>query len=284
VLSRVARSVLERFLSAPKYEVVPLPGVVEQMPWIPAGATVAVTASPRRGLGATLQVGEQLQRAGFAVVAHIAARLIPDRPALRELLGGLAAAGIDRAFVVGGDADAAGEFGGGLDLLHAFAEGGHHFREIGIPCYPQGHPTIPTERLLTDLEAKAPFADYMTSQLCFDAGALAGWVRERRQAGIRLPIDIGVAGATEIRRLLRISLSIGVRDARRFLAANSPLIGLFLRRGGYQPDHLLEALAPLLADRQAGVRQLHLYTFNDVRSTEAWRQRYLSGLSVARAD
>jgi methylenetetrahydrofolate reductase (NADPH) len=280
----VARSALERFVSAPKYEVVPLPGVVEQLPYLPAGAVVAVTASPRRGLAATLQVGEQLQRAGFVVVAHIAARMVADRAALRELLAGLSAAGIDRAFVVGGDVGAAGEFADGLALLRAFAEGGHHFREIGIPCYPQGHPSIPTARLLADLEAKAPFADYMTTQLCFDAPALAAWIRKRQGAGIRLPIDIGVAGAAEIRRLLRISLSIGVRDARRFLAGNSPLIGRFLRRGGYRPDGLLEALAPLLADPHAGVRQLHLYTFNDVRSTEAWRQRYLSSLRVARAD
>jgi methylenetetrahydrofolate reductase (NADPH) len=284
VSSRAAQFALERFVAAPKYEVVPLPGIIEQLPHIPAGATVAVTASPRRGLGATLQIGEQLQRAGFVVVAHIAARSVDGRAALRELLAGLRAAGIERAFVVGGDAETAGEFADGLALLRAFADAGHTFRELGIPCYPQGHPAIPPERLLADLEAKTPFADYMTTQLCFDAAALADWIRARRSAGNRLPVDIGVAGAAEIRRLLRISLSIGVRDARRFLAANTPLVGRFLRRGGYRPDSLLEALAPLLADPDAGVRQLHLYTFNDVRSTEAWRQRYLSSLRVARAD
>ena len=42
-------------------------------------------------------------------------------------------------------------------------------REIGVPCYPQGHPTIPDETLLAALTAKAPLVDYMTTQMCFDA-------------------------------------------------------------------------------------------------------------------
>lgn len=277
-LGRVARSALVRLVAAPKFEVVPVQGVIAQIDLIPAGATVAVIASPRRGLDATVRIGEQLQRAGFAVVAHIAARLVADRARLRALLGELREAGIERAFVVGGDAAATGEYADGLALLQAMAELGHHFRELGVPCYPQGHPAIPDEALLRDLESKQAFADYMTTQLCFDADALASWTRARRREGNALPVDIGVAGAAELGRLLRISLSIGVRDAGRFLAGNKPLIGRLLRPGGYEPNRLLEALAPLLADPAARVRQLHLYTFNDLRSTEAWRHRYLKEL------
>ena len=36
-------------------------------------------------------------------------------------------------------------------------------------------------------------------------------------------------------------------------------------------DGILEGLAPLLADPAARVAGLHLYTFNAVEATEAWR-------------
>ena len=46
-----------------------------------------------------------------------------------------------------------------------------------------------------------------------------------------------------------------------------------LRPGGYRPDGLLEGLVPRIADPLADIRAIHLYTFNQVESTEAWRRR-----------
>jgi hypothetical protein len=43
---------------------------------------------------------------------------------------------------------------------------------------------------------------------------------------------------------------------------------------------LLDQLAPLYGDPVADVRWVHLYTFNQVETTEAWRRRYLDGLAV----
>jgi hypothetical protein len=39
-------------------------------------------------------------------------------------------------------------------------------------------------------------------------------------------------------------------------------------------------MAPLLADPTAGVTGFHLYTFNAVEATEAWRQSMLDGLAT----
>ncbi len=205
--------------------------------------------------------------------------MIRDRAHLRGLLASLAAAGIRQVFVVGGDSAQPGDFPDGLSLLRAMAELGHPFTEIGIPGYPQGHPTIPEDRLLAGLADKQPFATSMTTQLCFDAGALRRWLLARRAAGITLPLVLGIAGVAELHRLIEISARIGVRDSRRFVSKNSALIGRFLRPGGYRPDGLLAALVPLLVDPIADVQGVHLYTFNQVETTEEWRQAYLAGLA-----
>jgi methylenetetrahydrofolate reductase (NADPH) len=48
----------------------------------------------------------------------------------------------------------------------------------------------------------------------------------------------------------------------------------------YRPNGLLEAVAPVIADPAAGIADLHVYTFNQVASTEAWRLEYLATLGT----
>jgi methylenetetrahydrofolate reductase (NADPH) len=275
-----ARGALADVLTAPLFELVPLRNVDGQARFLPAGATVSVTASPAKGIEATVEVSTRLAEQGFRVVPHLSARMIRDRAHLRSVLGGLDAAGIDQAFVVGGDSDQPGDFPDGLSLLRAMAEVGHHLTEIGVPGYPEGHPTIPEDRLLAALAEKQRYATSMTTQMCFDAPAIRSWLLARRTAGISLPVILGIPGVAELHRLIQISARIGVRDSRRFLSKNTSLVGRYLRPGGYRPDGLLAAIAPLLLDPVADVQGLHLYTFNQVETTEAWRQAYLARLAA----
>ena len=275
-----ARAALVALLERPKFELIPLRNAVDQAAFLPAGATVSVTASPGRGIEATIELCERLAGAGFQAVPHLAARMIADRRHLRTVLDRMTAAGVARAFVVGGDADRPGVFLDGLGLLRALAGLEHQLVEIGVPCYPQGHPDIPDERLLEALADKAPYVQYMTTQMCFDPGALGRWLALRRADGIRLPVQVGLPGVAELHRLMLISARIGVADSRRFLAKNGRLVGRLVRPGGYSPHRLLEDLAPTFADPAADVRGLHIYTFNEVQATEALRREYLAWLAA----
>jgi methylenetetrahydrofolate reductase (NADPH) len=274
------RAALAGVLASPTFELIPLRNAVDLSAAIPEGSTVSVTASPARGLEATVELSVALEAAGFRAVPHLSARQVRDRDHLRTLLGRLRDAGVDRAFVVGGDAVEPGDYADGLSLLQAIADLGMGPREIGIGCYPQGHPIIPDDVLLRALREKAPFASYMTTQLCFDAPAIARFIAARRAEGISLPVKIGIPGVAEVAKLMAISARIGVRDTRRFLLKNTRFVGQLLTSGGvYRPTGLLENLAPLIAEPGAGVIGLHLYTFNQVASTEAWRRDLLVALS-----
>jgi methylenetetrahydrofolate reductase (NADPH) len=271
-----------RVLEAPTFELIPLRNAMDQAALLPAGATVSVTASPAKGIEATIALCEQLQAHGFRAVPHVSARMIRDRAHLVDLVGWLEGAGVDRAFVVGGDAKEPGAYPDGLALLREMAEIGHPLGEIGIPAYPQGHPFIPDGRLLEALRAKAAFATYMTTQLCFDPAAIGGWLAARRAEGIVLPVHLGVPGVAEPQKLLTIAARIGVADTHRFLVKNVRFVTRLVRSGGfYRPDGLLEGLAPVIADPDAGIVDLHLYTFNDVAAMEAWRRSYLDRLGAA---
>lgn len=275
------RAALAGVLADPTFELIPLKNVLDQAAALPPGAKVSVTSSPARGIEATVELSVALEAAGFRAVPHLSARQIRDRDHLRELLRRLADAGIDRAFVVGGDEEHPGDYADGLALLLAMADLGNGPREIGIACYPQGHAVIPDDALLRALRDKAPFASYMTTQLCFDATAIARYIAARREEGISLPVKIGIPGVAEVPKLMSISARIGVRDTGRFLMKNSRFVGQLLTSGGiYRPTGLLENLAPLIAERPAGVVALHVYTFNQMRSTESWRRDYLAALTT----
>ena len=62
------RDALARVLASPTFELVPLKNAMDQAALLPPGSTVSVTASPAKGLEATVALSEQLQSAGFRAV------------------------------------------------------------------------------------------------------------------------------------------------------------------------------------------------------------------------
>ena len=271
---------LARVLEDPTFELIPLKNVREQAAALPRGATVSVTASPGKGIEATVELAIELEATGLRTIPHLSARMIRDRAHLAVLLDRLEDAGIDRAFVVGGDADEPGEFLDGLSLLRAMADLGRLPKELGCPCYPQGHPDIPDEALAQALRDKAPLVQYMTTQLCFDPKAIASFIADLRAEGIHLPVKLGIPGVAEVPKLLSISARIGVKDASKFVLRNYRFVGQLLRSGGtYKPTDLMRKLAPVIADPAARVIGLHVYTFNNVAATEEWRREAAADLA-----
>ena len=272
---------LAALLSNPIYELVPIRGMEQAAAALPPHASVTVTASPRLGIGATLDAAEWLAAHGHDVSPHIAARSIHDRAHLADIVARIRNAGIRKAFIVGGDGDAVGEFRDGLTLLQALEPLGGWLEEIGVPSYPEGHPTITDSVLLNDLRAKQRFAHAMTTQMSFNPEAVATWIRRVRDAGITLPIHLGVPGVLPLRKLMTIAARIGVADSTRYLLKHRSLLGHLVQGGAFGADALLTGLASTLADAGANIRALHLFTMNQVAETVEWQRAMLSELRSA---
>jgi methylenetetrahydrofolate reductase (NADPH) len=63
-------------------------------------------------------------------------------------------------------------------------------------------------------------------------------------------------------------------ESTRFLRHNRNVLARVLTRR-FKPDRLLRDLTPVVTDPAANVGGFHLYTFNEVGSTERWRRRTL---------
>src|SRR5690242_18913853 len=203
-LEAEASAALRAALADPIFELLPLKSLPDQVPHLPKGALVSVTASPNKGIDATLDWAARLQADGFRAIPHLSARMIASRAVLAGLLERAREAALTRAFVVGGDADEPGEYLDGLSLLRAMTELGQPFETIGCPAYPQGHPGIPDAALAQALIDKAPYVHHVTTLMDFSADAVAGWVRARRAEGFHPEVVVGVPGVADPQKLLSI--------------------------------------------------------------------------------
>jgi methylenetetrahydrofolate reductase (NADPH) len=281
--NRDAQPVVTDALRRPRYEVIPLQGVEDQViEHVPKDVKVTVTASPTKGIESTLELAERLSEQGYESVPHLSARLIRDDAHLEEIIGRLRASGIRDAFVVAGDAEEpAGKFAGASELLAAMEELGHGLDEIGITGYPESHPFISDADTIRAMYEKEPYATYIVSQICFDAEVIAAWARRVRRRGVGLPIYVGLPGVVSRQKLLQISRGVGLGESARFLKKYGNWLARFFLPGGYSPDHLMEGLASSFVDPKSNVQGFHVYTFNELAKTEAWRREKLGGMGAA---
>ena len=271
------------FLRAPRYEVLPTDDVEERLlASVPREVTITVTASPRRGIDATVSLAERLSAHGYQVVPHVSARLIKDQVHLRDVLDRVAAMGKGEIFVVAGDAkEPAGEFPDSVSLLTALMNEPHGLREIGVTGYPERHSFIDDDLTIQAMWDKRRIATYIVSNLCFDPRVVKRWVARVRRRGVQLPIHIGLAGVADPAKLLRISTRIGVLDSARFLRGHTNWFMRMVQPGGYDPGRFTAGLMPDLAAPDRKVVGLHVFTFNEIEPTERWRQETLAQLLAA---
>jgi len=276
------RRALAAFLRSPRYEVLPTDDVEERvLATVPREVTMTVTASPRRGIEATIRLAERLAGHGYQVVPHISARLIRDESHLREVLGRVAALGRNEIFVIAGDAkEPAGQFPDSVSLLTALMSEPHGMREIGVTGYPERHSFIDDDLTIQAMWDKRRVATYIVSNLCFDPRVVKRWVARVRRRGVQLPIHIGLAGVADPAKLLRISTRIGIVDSARFLKGHSNWFLRMVQPGGYDPGRFTAGLLPDLAAPDRKVAGLHLFTFNEIEPTERWRQETLALLAA----
>ncbi|KAA9165652.1 5,10-methylenetetrahydrofolate reductase [Amycolatopsis acidicola] len=247
---------------------------------VPAEVPLTVTVTEAKGLEATLDLSSALRAHGYQVSPHIAARMVKNETHAEDIATQLADAGIDRVFVIGGDAPVpVGEFTEALDVLRVFADTGT-FQRTGIGGYPEGHAKIGNRELDTALAAKAPLATHVITQICFDAKTTLDWARRVYRDHPELEVTIGVPAPVSRQKLMRIAGGIGLGQSARFLRKQQNVIRKLIRPGGYRPDKLLRAFEPRLGEPDLNITGIHLFTFNELHGAEAWRQALLARLDA----
>jgi methylenetetrahydrofolate reductase (NADPH) len=270
--------VVKATLRSARYEVLPTAKIeAAVIDSVPRDVTLTVTASPAKGIGATLDLTERLIGHGYPVVPHLAARMISGPAELEAIVARLKGLGIDDVFCPAGDADPpAGEYTGSVAMLEHLTSMGRPFGHVGITGYPESHPAIEDDITIQSMWDKRAHGTYVVSNLCFDAATIHAWLKRMRRRGITLPVLIGLPGPVERAKLLSMATKIGVGQSVKFLSSHVSTFARIAAPGGYSPERFLQKSAGFLADETMNVTGLHMFTFNQVAETEAWRQQLLT--------
>lgn len=266
-----------RLLEAARYEVLPTATIEAKIvDAVPTSVTLTVTASPAKPLASTLDLTERLRAHGYDVVPHLAARMISGGAELTDIVQRLTSIGVTKVFVPGGDADPVGEYHSSLDLLEDLKELGRPFAQVGITGYPESHPSIDDDVTVQSMWDKRRHATHIVSNMTFDPKLVTAWVGRLRRRGVQMPVLIGMPGPIERAKLLAMGSKIGVGESLKFLTKQRKVFTR-IAAPGFTPESFIDRLTKVADDPAMKVEGLHLFTFNQVAETEAWRQRLLHG-------
>ncbi len=262
-----------------KLELVPMKSLDRAIDELLPNSKISMTCSPAKSIDDTLDETAKLVAAGHTVIPHISARMVQTPAHLSEIVARIHEIGTREIFVVGGDADPPGCFFDALQFLDAFLGLDPNVDHIGFPAYPDTHPFISLDALHEALHTKqAMILDsdrtaHASTQMCFSADQIRTWLTAERAAGLTIPVHLGIPGVIDKTKLMTMGVRLGVGTSLRYLSKNRKAIGKMMTQRAFQPDQLLRPLADDLIE--LGIDGIHLYTFNQVAATEAWRQRIL---------
>lgn len=278
---------LRELIEEAKIELIPMKSLERAVGELRPSSRISMTCSPAKSIEATLDECALLIAAGHHVTPHISARMVQSPEHLVAIRDRLCELAIREIFVVGGDADPPGCFFDAIEFLTAFlalddADGpaGRTVDHVGYTSYPDTHPFITNEQLHEALHVKQEMilasgrTAHVSTQMCFSPDQIRDWLRHERAAGFTVPVHLGVPGVIDRTRLMTMGVRLGVGTSLRYLKKNRRALGRMMTQRSFEPDALLRPLAPHLDE--LGIGGIHLYTFNQVESTEAWRTRTLA--------
>ncbi|MCP3673144.1 MAG: methylenetetrahydrofolate reductase [Gammaproteobacteria bacterium] len=279
-LSEEQKMTLKNSLQDSYMEVFPTPTIESKLDDLQQGSYIAVTCSPVKGIDETLEMTERLVHRGFKVIPHVAAKMVRDKAHLTEIITRINDLSIDSLFVPGGDAKKpAGIYHTAFELLQDIAEIDHNITHIGVAAHPEGHPMVDDDLLLKELLKKQEYANYLVTQMCFDAKLIAEWIKKIREYGITLPVWLGIPGTSQRGSLLKTSLRIGVGNSLKYLKNHKKIATKLLLTKEYRPDNLLLELASCINDPYFNIEGHHIYCFNAVDKAEGWRNEFMNNLN-----
>jgi methylenetetrahydrofolate reductase (NADPH) len=211
------------------------------------------------------------QEHGLDAVPHISC-MGGTREEIGQLLQMYRALGCNRLVALRGDLPSGmarmGDFRFASDLVAFIREThGDHFR-IEVGCYPETHPQADDAHVdMRHFKAKVDAgADSAITQYFFNADAYFRFVDEARAAGISIPIIPGIMPIANFSQLRRFSEVCGAEIPR--------WIGKRMQAYGDDADSIKEFAADIVATMcrrliDAGVPELHFYTLNVSRPTQA---------------
>ncbi len=257
--------------------------------FLPAGMRVYIAHIDGTPIDDMVATAKRLTDDGYAVMPHVPARLIRDKAMLEDWISRYVnEAGVSQALLLaGGLTSPRGELDSSLQLLETGLFGRYGFKRLHVAGHPEGNKDIDrdgttrlADRALKFKQAYSENSDAemaIVTQFAFDAGSITRWAVRIAEAGVTLPIHLGVAGPTKLQTLIKFAISCGVGPSLSVLQRRAMDLSKLLVP--YEPDEFLTEIANYKAIHpQSLIEQIHVFPLGGIRASADWvNERVLKG-------
>lgn len=260
------------------------PGVAPKIPSfaaiLPAGTAVYVTNLPGTDVRAVMDVCRRLGTEGMRPIPHLAARGVRSRSELASWLGrAVGEAGVRDILLIAGSGDRpVGPYRDTLDVLETGLLEQAGLSGFGVAGHPEGHPNADMATLIAATRRKQAFAEahglaaWIVTQFTFSARPLLRWADTMAEAGVHLPIRVGLPGPAKPATLVNYARQCGVGASLRVLTRRPDVMAGLLR--AWAPDTIVDDLAR--DGRRSGpgrIDGVHLFPFGGFVKAAEWATR-----------
>lgn len=248
---------------------------------LPANTRVYIAHIDGTPIEDMLATAKRLAADGYSVMPHFPARIIKDTATLTDWIARYQGeAGVTQALLLaGGVATPHGEFHSSMQLLESGAFGKAGFKHLHVAGHPEGNKDIDPDgsdkNVMDALRWKAKFADTsdakmaLATQFAFEADPIIAWADSLKNAGIDIPIHIGIAGPAKLQTLIKFAIACGVGPSLRVLQKRAMDVTKLLLP--YEPNEIITTLAAhKAANPDFNITNVHFFPLGGITTNANW--------------
>ena len=271
---------LEAFLQGYSIEVMPRTAekVEDFRAILPKGTRVYVAHIEGTPIEDMVATAKRIAGEGFDVMPHFPARIIKDKATLADWIARYQGeANVRQALLLaGGVTTPHGDYHSSMQLLESGLFGG--FDRLHVAGHPEGNKDIDKDGDAVIMQAvawKQAFANTsdakfaIATQFCFEADPVIAWANKLAEAGISMPIHIGIAGPAKLQTLIKVAIACGVGPSLRVLQKRAMDVTKLLLP--YEPTEVAGALAAHKAATPGfNIEQVHFFPLGGIKTNAQW--------------
>ena len=274
---------LEAFLDGYSIEIMPRTAekVEDFTALLPKGTRVYIAHIEGTPIEDMVATAKRLASVGYPVMPHFPARIIKDAATLENWIAMYQGeAGVDQALLLaGGVTTPRGDFHSSMQLLENGAFDRAGFKRLNVAGHPEGNKDIDpkggTAMVDEALRWKQKFSETtdadmaLATQFAFEAGPIIEWADSLKEAGITIPIHIGIAGPAKLQTMIKFAIACGVGPSLKVLQKRAKDVTKLLLP--FEPTTVLTELAAhKAANPDSNIEKVHFFPLGGIKTNATW--------------
>jgi methylenetetrahydrofolate reductase (NADPH) len=247
---------------------------------LPAGTRVYIAHIEGTLIEEMVATAARLHADGFPVMPHFPARIIKDRATLADWIARYQGeADVKQALLLaGGVTTPHGDFSDSMQLMETGLFDRAGFTRLHVAGHPEGNRDIDAKgtanvdaalRWKNDFQTRTDAKMAIATQFAFEAKPIIAWADSLAEAGITIPVHIGIAGPAKLQTLIKFAIACGVGPSLKVLQKRAMDVTKLLLP--YEPnDVVTELAAHKAANPDFNVSHVHFFPLGGIKTNATW--------------